>query len=225
MNKRPKSSAVPLTAIGGVVLAGGLARRMGGGDKALVPVAGRPMLGHVVDRLRPQVAACVINANGDPSRFDNFDAPVVADPVAGFAGPLAGILAGLMWAEHSRPDLTHMVSVAGDTPFFPADLVTRLSDGIARQKDDIALAVSDDRVHPVFGLWPVELAGDLRRFLSDGNDRKILSFVARHRACRIGFPSIRARRDVIDPFFNVNRPDDVEKAERLASLLSATETA
>lgn len=206
--------------VAGVILAGGLARRMGGGDKPLVAVAGRPMLAHAVARLAPQVAALALNANGDPGRFAAFGLPVVADTVAGFAGPLAGILAGMRWAEQAAPAARFLASAAGDTPFFPADLVDRLRSAGGDDEGTVALAASDDGVHPVFGLWPVALAGALESFLASGESGKILAFVDRFRRIDVRFEAVRAGTAEIDPFFNVNTPDDRDRAETIAALLA-----
>ncbi len=210
--------------IGGVILAGGLARRMGGGDKALLPIDGQPMLAHIVARIAPQVSAFIINANGDPARFAEFGAPVVADPIDGFAGPLAGILAGLLWAKSLKPSLTHVVSVAGDTPFFPADLAARLSKMRGDATETIVLAASGGRVHPVFGLWPVSLASDLSAFLADSDNRKILAFVDRHPSDQVEFSAISGANGDVDPFFNINRPDDITDAQLLARALAPAPT-
>ncbi len=194
----------------GLLLAGGLARRMGGGDKSLVPLAGRPLLAWVVERARPQAATLVLNANGDPGRFAGFGLPVVADGVPGFAGPLAGVLAGLEWATANAPDARWIASIATDTPFFPPDLVARLREAAERDGADIACAASLGRTHPVFALWPVSLAGDLRRALVDEGTRKIDAWTARYRVAEVPFPA-----EPLDPFFNLNTPDDVAEAERL----------
>lgn len=207
--------------VAGVILAGGLARRMGGGDKPLVAVAGRPMLAHAVARLSPQVAALALNANGDPDRFAAFGLPIIADTVPGFAGPLAGILAGLAWARAAVPGARFLASAAGDTPFFPADLVARLSAAGAGDERTVALAASPDGVHPVFGLWPIALADDLEDFLAGGESGKILAFVDRHRRVDVRFEAIRAGTQEIDPFFNVNTAAEREQAERFAALLAA----
>jgi molybdopterin-guanine dinucleotide biosynthesis protein A len=150
--------------IAGVILAGGLARRMGGGDKALLELAGQTLLARVIARLKPQVGEMVLNANGDPARFAEFGLPVVPDTVEGFAGPLAGILAGMRWA--AAKGYTHVASAAGDTPFFPADLVARLAGAVHSSGHPIALAATNDpqrglSEHPTFGLWPVDLADNL----------------------------------------------------------------
>lgn len=194
----------------GLLLAGGQARRMGGGDKCLVPLGGRPMLERVIGRARPQVADLVLNANGDPSRLAAFGLPVVADTVPGFAGPLAGILAGLEWAREHRPGTAWVLSLATDTPFFPTDLLRRLHDGLAGAQADLACAASNFRTHPVFGLWPVRLAGELRRALVDEDMRKIDAWTARYRTVAVDFRAVP-----FDPFFNLNTPDDVAEAERL----------
>ena len=149
----------------GIILAGGLARRMGGGDKPLKEIAGKPILTHVIERLQPQCAHLVLNANGDPARFARFGLPVVADDVADFAGPLAGILAGLDWLAANVPHAECAVSVAADTPFIPRDLVERLRAARVREACDIAVAASGGRTHPVIALWPVALRRDLRAAL------------------------------------------------------------
>jgi molybdenum cofactor guanylyltransferase len=205
-------------AIAGVVLAGGRATRMGGGDKPLKPLAGRPMLAHVIERLEPQVSAIVLNANGDPARFAEFGLPVVPDSVEGFAGPLAGVLAGLRWAEEAAPDSRFLVSVAGDTPFFPRDLVARLVEA-GSFEDRIVLAASADGLHPVFGLWPLRLADALERFLTEGEARKILAFTDRHDRTEALFDQLRAGGETVDPFFNVNTPEEAERAEAIARAL------
>jgi molybdenum cofactor guanylyltransferase len=194
----------------GVLLAGGQARRMGGGDKCLRQLGERTILEHVIARARPQVAALVLNANGDPARFTGFGLPVVADVVAGFAGPLAGVLTGMEWARTHRPDCPWIATIATDTPFFPADLVGRMLSAVARQGADLACAASGGRTHPVFGLWPVALADDLRAAMIDEGMRKVDVWTARHRLAEVAFAT-----DPIDPFFNTNRPEDLAEAERL----------
>jgi molybdopterin-guanine dinucleotide biosynthesis protein A len=200
--------------IAGIVLAGGQSRRMGGGDKCLRLLAGRPILAHIIARARPQVSALAINANGDPARFREFDLPVVADSVPDFAGPLAGVLAGLDWAAR-LPGCGHVASFAGDAPFFPLDLVERLEAALADGRHDLACAVSGGRAHPVFGLWPVALRGDLRHALEAEAIRKVDVWTARHRLAPVEFAATP-----IDPFFNANRPEDLAEAERLAALAS-----
>lgn len=206
--------------ISGVVLAGGLGRRMGGGDKPLLELGGAPMLARVIERLAPQVERIVINANGDPARFARYDLPVVPDTIAGYAGPLAGILAGMNWSRTNLPDRRFMVSVAADTPFFPKDLVARLSEGCGRDEQTIALAASAVGTHPVFGLWPVALADDLDGFLRAGESGKILAFADRHLRLNVPFDDIiLPDGSTVDPFFNVNTPDDAARAEEIAAAL------
>jgi molybdopterin-guanine dinucleotide biosynthesis protein A len=193
----------------GVVLAGGLARRMGGGDKGLVTLHGRPILDHVLERLAPQVDRIVINANGDPGRLAAYDLPIVADAIEGFAGPLAGVLAGMQWA--ARNDAEWVVTAATDTPFFPRDLVDRFRQAVADKGADMACAASGGRHHPVFGLWPVALRADLSRAMTADGVRKVDLWTARHRIAVAEFAD-----QPYDPFFNVNRPEDVAEAERIA---------
>jgi len=195
----------------GCILAGGLARRMGGGDKGRIRLNGRPILDHVIERLKPQVERIVLNANGDPDRFAPYKLPVVADPVEGFAGPLAGVLAGLRWAQAEAPRASHVVTVATDTPFLPRDLVVRLIEAAEAAGAELATAASDKRHHPVFGLWPVAIADDLERAMVDEGVRKVDRFTARYRLAVAQFAS-----HPYDPFFNANAPDDLAEAERIA---------
>ncbi|HEX5796492.1 MAG TPA: molybdenum cofactor guanylyltransferase MobA [Geminicoccaceae bacterium] len=194
----------------GVLLAGGRARRMGGGDKCLRRLGDRTILAHVVERARPQAGALLLNANGDPERFAGFGLPVAADVVEGFVGPLAGVLTGREWARAHRPDLPWIATLATDTPFFPRDLVSRMLAAVAAGGVDLACAASAGRAHPVFGLWPVRLAVDLRRAMVDEEIRKVDLWTARHRLVEVIFPATP-----VDPFFNTNRPDDLAEAERL----------
>ncbi len=196
----------------GVILAGGLARRMGGGDKGLLRLGGRPLLAHVIDRLAPQVAGLALNANGDADRFATFGLPVLPDSIDGYAGPLAGVLAGLDWAAAQGADA--IVTAAADTPFFPCDLVPRLLRAGEGMADPLVLAATPDarrvRVrHPTFGLWPVRLRDDLRAALADGV-RKVVIWSDAHDGRLAEFPVTR-----FDPFFNVNTPDDLIRAEAL----------
>ena len=198
--------------IAGVILAGGLARRMGGGDKGLRLLGGRPLLDWVIERARPQVAALVLNANGDGGRFAAYGLPVVGDSVPGFAGPLAGVLAGLDWAAKAVPGASHVATFATDAPFLPRDLVARLAEAVAAGAE-LACAESGGQVQPVFGLWPLALADDLRRALVDEHMHKVDQWAGRHRLCTVGFPT-----RPVDPFFNANRPDDLAAAEHLLAL-------
>ena len=197
-----------------IVLAGGLARRMGGGDKALLTLAGRPLLDHVLDRIRPQVGPVAINANGDPARFARWNLPVVADSVAGFAGPLAGVLAGMDWATGSgSPESSNarfLLSVPGDAPFLPRDLVTRLMAAAVRPDIELVVAASNGRRHPVIALWPLASRDSLRRALVEEGVRKVDRWVDRHRTAVVEWDT-----DPVDPFLNVNAPEDLAAAERL----------
>lgn len=197
--------------VAGIVLAGGQSRRMGGGDKCLRLLAGKPILAHIIERARPQVTALALNANGDPRRFAGFGLPVVADSIADFAGPLAGVLAGLDWAAASVLGASHVASFAGDAPFLPRDLVARLGAALAFGHD-IACAASAGRPHPVFALWPVALREDLRRALEVEGIRKVDQWTERFRLTTVEFAVAP-----YDPFFNVNRPEDLAEAERLAT--------
>ncbi|KFC75346.1 Molybdenum cofactor guanylyltransferase [Bosea sp. LC85] len=199
----------------GLLLAGGLARRMGGGDKPLRLIAGRSILAHVVDRLGPQCDGLLINANGDLARFAAFGLPVVGDSVPGFAGPLAGILAGLDWMAANRPGHVWMVSVAADTPFIPRDLVQRLHAARAAANVPLACAASGGWAHPVIGLWSVALRDDLRHALTVEDERKIGRWTARHGVATVEWPV-----EPVDPFFNANRPDDLVEAEQLHARLN-----
>jgi molybdopterin-guanine dinucleotide biosynthesis protein A len=195
----------------GLVLAGGLARRMGGGDKALLTIGGTTILARALGRLGPQCARMIINANGDPARFAGTGLPVVPDSVPGFAGPLAGILAGLDWAAEHAPEFDTVVSVPGDCPFLPRDLVAQLQAARIAAGTSLACARSGDWRHPVVGLWPVALRADLRRTLVDEDLRKIEVWTARHGIAVADWPD-----QPVDPFFNVNTPADAATAERLA---------
>jgi len=197
----------------GLVLAGGLARRMSGADKALVKVGGRTMLDRVVARLAPQCDGLILSANGDPARFATFGLPVVADSVEGFAGPLAGVLAALDWAAANRPGVAWVASAAGDSPFAPRDLVARLRAAAMAENAELAVAASGGRAHPTSGLWPVALRDELRRALVVENCRKVDRWTARYRLATVAWPTAP-----FDPFFNVNTPEDLAEAERLAAL-------
>ena len=194
----------------GVLLAGGLSRRMGGGDKCLRELAGETLLARAIARARPQVRILVLNANGDPARFRGYALPVVADVIGGYAGPLAGVLTGLEWALDHAPGTHWVATFATDAPLFPADLVACLRAALEADEAELACAASAGRSHPVFGLWPVALAGELRRAMEDEEMRKIDAWTARYRLVEVEF-SIGA----VDPFFNANRPEDLAEAARL----------
>lgn len=197
----------------GLVLAGGLARRMGGGDKGLIRIGRETILERALARIGPQCAGLVINANGDPARFAPFGLPVVADDIAGFAGPLAGILAGLDWLAGNAPAIGWLASVPGDCPFLPRDLIARLHATRAAAGVPLACARSGEWRHPVVGLWPVELRADLRRAVVAEGLRKIEVWTARHGVALAEWPA-----EPVDPFFNVNTPEDAAQAQRFAAL-------
>lgn len=196
-----------------VILAGGLARRIGGGDKPMREIGGQTILNRVIARLTSQCSGLILNANGDPVRFSGFGLPVVADSVADFPGPLAGILAALDWAAEQRSGLRWIVSAPGDCPFLPRDLVARLHEARDRQDAELAVAVSGGRTHPVIGLWNVTLRDELRQALTSEGIRKVDRWTARYRLAAVSWPTAP-----FDPFFNVNTTDDLAEAERLAAL-------
>jgi molybdopterin-guanine dinucleotide biosynthesis protein A len=197
----------------GVLLAGGLARRMGGGDKPLRTIGGRTILEHVIARLAPQCDELILNANGDPARFAAFGLTVVADTVEGFAGPLAGILAALDWTAANRPGVDCVLSAATDCPFLPRDLVARLQRARQAENAQLAVAASDGQTHPVIGLWSVALRDELRHALVVEDIRKIDRWTARYPLATVTWPT-----EPVDPFFNANTVDDIAEAERLAAL-------
>lgn len=197
----------------GVLLAGGLARRMGGGDKPMKTIAGRTILERVIERLKPQCDQIILNANGDASRFASFGLPVVADTIEGFAGPLAGVLTALDWTAAHRPDVEWVLSTATDCPFLPHDLVARLQHARISKGAQLAVAASGDQVHPVIGLWNVALREDLRHALVVEDMRKIDRWTARYKLATVTWPD-----KPIDPFFNANTIEDLAEAERLVSL-------
>jgi molybdopterin-guanine dinucleotide biosynthesis protein A len=197
----------------GVLLAGGLARRMGGGDKPMRTIGGRTILERVIARLNPQCDGLILNANGEAARFAAFGLPVIADGVADFPGPLAGILAGLDWAAASRPDVEFVLSAAADCPFLPRDLVARLYGALREQHAELAVAASGGQSHPVIGLWSVGLREALRHALVVEDIRKIDRWTARYKLATVTWPI-----EPIDPFFNANTMDDIAEAERLAAL-------
>jgi molybdopterin-guanine dinucleotide biosynthesis protein A len=194
----------------GVLLAGGLARRMGGGDKPLRVIAGRTILERVVERLASQCDGLILNANGDPERFAFTGLPVVPDMVPDFAGPLAGILAALDWTAAHRPEVAWVASVAADTPFLPLDLIVRLHEAREKAGTQLACAESAGQPHPVNALWAVGLREDLRHALVEEDMRKIDRWTARH-----GIAHAQWAVEPVDPFFNANTPEDLAGAERL----------
>ncbi|MGY6646422.1 MAG: molybdenum cofactor guanylyltransferase MobA [Salinarimonas sp.] len=194
----------------GVLLAGGLARRMGGGDKPLREIGGRSILARVIDRMKPQCGALILNANGDPQRFAFTGLPVVPDDIPDFAGPLAGILAALDHVAAHHPEIAWVASVAADTPFLPRDYVSRLHAAREAAEVPLACAESDGRAHPVNGLWEVALRADLRHALVEEDMRKIDRWTARHGVAHAAWPVTP-----VDPFFNTNSPEDLDEAEAL----------
>jgi len=197
----------------GVLLAGGLARRMGGGDKPMRTIGGRTILERVIARLSPQCDGLILNANGDPARFGAFGLPVISDDVPGFPGPLAGVLAALDWTATNRPDIDWVLSAAGDCPFLPRDLVARLHEARARENAQLAVAASGGQSHPVIGLWRVALRDELRHALVVEDLRKIDRWTARYPLATVTWPA-----EPLDPFFNANTVEDIAEAERLAAL-------
>ena len=195
-----------------VILAGGLSRRMGGGDKGLRLLGGKRILQHVVERVVPQVDRAILNANGDPGRFAEFGLPVVPDGLPDFPGPLAGVLAGMEWAATNAPGATHVASFAGDSPFVPRDLVARMAAELPKALLVSVRSAGQD--YPIIGLWPVSLADALRRAMVEEDMRKVDRWTARYRLAVIDVAA-----DPVDPFFNANAPADLDEAERLLTLL------
>ena len=201
------------TKIPGVLLAGGLARRMGGGDKPMRRIGGRTILERVIARLTPQCDGLILNANGNPARFAAFGLPVIPDTIADFPGPLAGILAALDWMAANRPGINWILSAAADCPFLPRDLVARLQQARIAEGAELAVAASGGQSHPVIGLWNVALREELRHALVVEDIRKIDRWTARHRLATVTWPT-----KPLDPFFNANTVDDIAEAEKLAEL-------
>jgi molybdopterin-guanine dinucleotide biosynthesis protein A len=199
--------------IPGVLLAGGLARRMGGGDKPMRIIGGRTILARAIARLKPQCDGLILNANGDPARFSAFGLPVISDNLADFPGPLAGILAALDWTAANRPSVEWILSAAADCPFLPRDLVARLYQALQQQNAQLAVAASGGQTHPVIGLWSVSLRDELRHALVAEDIRKIDRWTARYRLATVSWPTTP-----LDPFFNANTVEDIAEAERLARL-------
>jgi molybdenum cofactor guanylyltransferase len=188
-----------------LVLAGGRSRRMGGGDKCLLALDSRPMLAHVLERLSGQVTATLINSNSEPELFRGFGAPVLPDVIAGFQGPLAGLLTGMLWARRHHPDTPYLLSVSCDTPFLPLDLAVRLSESLSGANADIAIARDADRVHPTLGLWPVDLAERLARDIQERGVRSVQLWLRDLRVCETLFTARQLQ--------NINTPDDLQNAE------------
>lgn len=193
-----------------VLLAGGQSRRMGGQDKMLRELNGQSILSRVVMRIEPQAARLLLNANGDAARFAEFGLPVAPDVLGNHAGPLAGVLTGMEWTRANAPDCPWVMTVPTDAPFLPGDLALRLLAAVVEDGADMACASSGGRRHPVCGLWPVRLAGELRRAMADENIRKVDRWTGRYRLAVAEWPTTP-----VDPFFNANRPEDLAEAERI----------
>ncbi len=196
----------------GVLLAGGLSRRMGGGDKNLLNLDKRPILAHVIEKVEGQVTTLILNANGPADRFSDYGLPVVSDVIEGYAGPLAGILTGMEWAAANAPESQWLASFPTDAPFLPTNLVSQLKRAIDANGADMACAMSNERTHPPIALWPIRLREDLRLAMINEDMRKIDLWTARYSIEHVAFDD-----QAIDPFFNVNRPENLEEAERYLS--------
>ncbi|MDH3229408.1 MAG: molybdenum cofactor guanylyltransferase MobA [Alphaproteobacteria bacterium] len=197
-------------AIVGVLLAGGLSRRMGGRDKMLRRIGGETILSRVIARMAPQTRSLLLNANGDPARFAAFGLPVAPDTIEGHAGPLAGVLTGMEWAATHAPDCPWVLTAPTDAPFLPDNFAARMLAAVDAQRADMACASSGGRSHPVCGLWPVRLAAELRHAMTEEHIRKVDVWTARYKHAVVDWPT-----DPVDPFFNANRPEDLTEAERL----------
>lgn len=197
----------------GVLLAGGLSRRFGGGDKCLNVLAGRILLERVVERVRPQVGSLILNANGDGARFAHVKLnpmpEIVADIAPGALGPLAGVLTGMAWARSHMRGARWVATFATDAPFLPCDLVDQLSAAVRHQEASIAIASSKGRAHPVFALWSMELMDDLRLAVAEEGLRKVMTWVERYPVAEVDFSTVP-----VDPFFNINTPEDLARAEQ-----------
>ncbi len=205
-------NAVQPHAVTGGILAGGLSRRMNGLEKSLIELDGIPLIDRTISRLGPQAENIVINANGDLSRFEYLNCDIVADIVTGYSGPLAGIHSLLDFVARTSPHITHVASVAADTPFFPEDYVKKCIAELNESGSAIVLAMSNQNRHPVFGLWPVTLLGSLAEFLEKAETRKVMAFVKLHRHSFVDFSPGIGDEITLDPFFNVNEPQDLEIA-------------
>jgi molybdopterin-guanine dinucleotide biosynthesis protein A len=194
----------------GVILAGGLSRRMDGGDKPLLRLGAHTLLEHVAGRLAPQCEGLILNANGDPSRFRSAGIPVVPDSISGHPGPLAGILAGLEWAAARCPETEWAVSVPGDTPFIPSDLVRRLHEARREAGLPLACAASGATIHYAVGLWPIDLRHELHRAIAEQNMRRLGDWMKLHGCAEAAWTA-----DPFDPFFNINTPEELAQADGL----------
>jgi len=196
--------------ISAVILAGGAARRLGGGDKPLRTIAGKSILDWIIGRIEPQVQFLAISANGDPTRFASYALPVLPDLVPDL-GPMAGIASAMEWAKKTNPAASHVLLVSGDTPFLPPDLVERLSIVTALNASQIVAASSSGKIHPTIALWPLAAMPMIKKALSEKKGRRVsdwLSILNHH--------SVEWDHDLFDPFFNVNTPEDLQEAEKIA---------
>jgi molybdopterin-guanine dinucleotide biosynthesis protein A len=212
LNTQAVKMAIKANQLVGVILAGGLSRRMGGGDKSMLALGGQSILNYVVDLAQAQVETLVLNANGDAERFASFALPVQADIVPDFAGPLAGVVSAMAWTKQNRTNATHIITMAADTPFFPADYVARMLKQMQEKEQRLACASYQGRTQPVFGLWPVDLFEDLYRAIVEDDMRKVDRFTAPYGVADVAFDEL-----LENPFFNVNRPEDLILAEQLIS--------
>lgn len=198
----------------GIILAGGLARRMGGGDKCLLPLAGKTLLQRAIERAQPQVSSLLLNANGNSLRFARTRLPVVPDLYPNNLGPLAGIHAGLRWMQTDNPDAEWLASFASDTPFFPTDLVARLFDAVTSQRAQLAVGTSKGRTHPIFALWHASLTGKIEQQLQAGDIPRLQDWIKQQKVAEVDFTA-----EAYDPFFNINIPQDLYAAEPLVALV------
>lgn len=198
----------------GIILAGGQSRRMNGPDKALLSFGTGTLIDYVYQRLARQLPVVALNTNNDPAHFHHLGIPIIPDSVTGFAGPLAGILAGMEWASIQKDGFSHILTVATDTPFFPDDLHEKLSQQVANAPDAIAIASSAGRIHPVFGLWPISSCGELREWLSDDENRRVTNWINAHPHKSVEFPLMAQTDHPLDPFFNINTRDDILEAQK-----------
>jgi len=204
-----------MTEIVGIILAGGLSRRMGGQPKALMPFAGQPMVAHVIERIRSSVEACILNVNDDNSAYAQFGLPIVADAFGDYAGPLAGLLSGMIWAAEHHPDARYVVTAPCDTPFLPENYVGALVEATAADSGTIVIAASGGRSHFASGLWPLALSDHLAAYLAAG-ERRTQTWIEQNPNRSVTFPLVDDGRSGFDPFFNVNTPEDLATAERFA---------
>jgi len=191
-----------------VILAGGLARRMGGGDKSMLELGGKPILSYVIELAQNQVDTVLLNANGNAERFAEFGLPVQADIVPDFAGPLAGVVSAMAWVKQNSPNATHIITMAADTPFFPNDYVARMLELMELKQQRLACASYQGRTQPVFGLWPVDLFDDLYKALVEDDVRKVDRFTEPYGVADVAFDELAD-----NPFFNVNKPEDLNAGE------------